>query len=483
MTVSPSADTDYRGPDRRVPPRPTQRATWLAAVAVLLAPVVGYATTPSHPQTVTVAATIALTLAIVVGLLAGVSTRTLGDHRIKTFSLGLLTLTIGPLCLAGFLAHVSSESPVRAALLAALPAFVLLGIAPFGPPIDTRHRPLLRASSVAAAAVFVVAVLALPWLRELIDGPSNDGVRLFDPALLALAGLGVLSTLSYGIRGVRTSSDVLLGCGLVPLAGAVAAFVTVADGARAQYVAWFTVSVGLLGALHSLVRALLSAHRHERRRVLAALSRAEVLRTNQEQAKISRAQVHELRSGLLMLEGAMQRLAEQRGTDTELEGAIAAELARLRLLLDPNSSAAPDDHYVLADALSPVLTCARASGMTLHSRLDADAVVAGDPFVTAQVLQGLLANADRHAHGSPVEVACERDGTEVVVRVADYGPGLVGAVRDRVFEEGVHDAAGGDGLGLSIASRLVASQRGRIRVLERGDGLTFELRLPATATV
>jgi two-component system OmpR family sensor kinase len=234
--------------------------------------------------------------------------------------------------------------------------------------------------------------------------------------------------------------------------------------------------------MHTLVRALLWAHRNERRRVLTALSHAEVLRANQHESNMWRAQIHEIGSGLLVLEGAMQRLVLQPGTDTELAGAVGAEIARLRVLLDPSAKPALDEHYMLADALSPVLTCARASGMTLRGRIDADLAACGDPLVTAQVVHGLLANANRHARGSPVDVSCERNGTDVIVRVADHGPGLLGAVRGRVFEPGVRDVAGGGhGLGLWITGQLVESQRGRIGVLERSDGLTFEVRLPTAA--
>jgi signal transduction histidine kinase len=64
--------------------------------------------------------------------------------------------------------------------------------------------------------------------------------------------------------------------------------------------------------------------------------------------------------------------------------------------------------------------------------------------------------------------------------VADDGPGVDPAVRDRLFEPGVTTKAGGWGVGLSLARRIVEDVHGgTIRAGERpGGGARFEVTIP-----
>ncbi len=70
--------------------------------------------------------------------------------------------------------------------------------------------------------------------------------------------------------------------------------------------------------------------------------------------------------------------------------------------------------------------------------------------------------------------------------VADEGPGIPVAERERVFEPftrlpGVRrDRAGGTGLGLAIARRIATAHRGTIDVAEApGGGAAFVVTIPA----
>ena len=62
--------------------------------------------------------------------------------------------------------------------------------------------------------------------------------------------------------------------------------------------------------------------------------------------------------------------------------------------------------------------------------------------------------------------------------VADDGPGIAPADRDRVFERFVRldtdrsRAAGGSGLGLAIVAEIVAAHQGRVTVGDRPGGGT-----------
>ena len=112
------------------------------------------------------------------------------------------------------------------------------------------------------------------------------------------------------------------------------------------------------------------------------------------------------------------------------------------------------------------------------------AVVRADPNRVQQVLRNLLENAARHG-GSQVSVEASLQNAEWLVVVADDGPGIDPADRDRIFgafEQGAaHAAAGhGLGLGLTVSRVLVEAMGGRIWY-EPGfpTGARFCFTLPA----
>ena len=104
-----------------------------------------------------------------------------------------------------------------------------------------------------------------------------------------------------------------------------------------------------------------------------------------------------------------------------------------------------------------------------------------------RILTNLLGNAAHHTPaGSPVELSVRREGAQLAFLVADRGPGVALAERDRIFEPFYRptgapaDGSGGRvGLGLAIARRLAELQGGTIDYAPRtGGGSVFTLRLP-----
>ncbi|MDU0348886.1 HAMP domain-containing sensor histidine kinase, partial [Actinomyces sp. MRS3W] len=119
-------------------------------------------------------------------------------------------------------------------------------------------------------------------------------------------------------------------------------------------------------------------------------------------------------------------------------------------------------------------------------------LVMGDEARLRQVMVNLLANARVHTPaGSRVTTTLSRqhDG-ELVITVADDGPGIDPAVRERMFERFARGDAsrerrtGSTGLGMSIALAIVQSHHGTLTVDSRTDpadhGTTFTVTLPAT---
>ncbi|MEU8347536.1 HAMP domain-containing sensor histidine kinase [Spirillospora sp. NPDC048832] len=123
--------------------------------------------------------------------------------------------------------------------------------------------------------------------------------------------------------------------------------------------------------------------------------------------------------------------------------------------------------------------------IAVQASIDADPQVMGVPGRLARVVGNLLDNAQRHA-GAAVRLSLREEAGAAVLRVADDGPGVPPADRERIFERFVRldDARsrdeGGAGLGLAIARDLVAAHGGSLTVGEApGGGALFEVRLPA----
>lgn len=120
---------------------------------------------------------------------------------------------------------------------------------------------------------------------------------------------------------------------------------------------------------------------------------------------------------------------------------------------------------------------ARRSALATGVALRADApagpvVVQGDRHWIQAAIANLLDNAARHASSEVVVRLRPADDTTSVL-VADDGPGVQPADRERVFERFV-SLDGGSGLGLPVARAVARAHDGSLDVDERG----FELLLP-----
>jgi two-component system, OmpR family, sensor kinase len=117
--------------------------------------------------------------------------------------------------------------------------------------------------------------------------------------------------------------------------------------------------------------------------------------------------------------------------------------------------------------------------------------VLGDEPRIRQVLSNLVANALQHTPASAeVVVRVGTEGDDVVLEVADKGPGMSQQDASRVFERFYRTdssrarASGGTGLGLSIVNSLVLAHGGDVTVTTApGDGCCFRVTLPRISDV
>jgi signal transduction histidine kinase len=99
-----------------------------------------------------------------------------------------------------------------------------------------------------------------------------------------------------------------------------------------------------------------------------------------------------------------------------------------------------------------------------------------------QAVMNILTNAiQASAPGGRVSLTTAVDGDEVLIAVADNGPGVPEELAERVFDPffTTRPVGEGTGLGLSIAHTVVAAQGGRIALGHApGGGAAFTIHLP-----
>jgi signal transduction histidine kinase len=146
---------------------------------------------------------------------------------------------------------------------------------------------------------------------------------------------------------------------------------------------------------------------------------------------------------------------------------------------------------VLEEAVEACRSTPAAAGRLLTVTLPPEPLcLVADADRLTQVFGNLLTNACKYTNpGGRVDVAVERWGSHVVVRVSDNGIGIPLGMLAKVFERFVQidglaeRARGGLGLGLTLARQLVELHGGIIRAHSEGlgRGSEFIVRLPTHA--
>lgn len=231
----------------------------------------------------------------------------------------------------------------------------------------------------------------------------------------------------------------------------------------------------MAAALQETITALDAAHVRERRFV----------------ADVS----HELRTPLTGLVNEARMLVDRlRSTAnvTEDHRALAAmldaDVARLRHLVDDlleisrlDSDAAPPEETVVdIPAFLRALIAERHPAAELVA--DLPSPVSTDPRALERIAGNLLDNARIHAGGAPTTVTAVLDGENLVLEVADRGPGIeptnLATVFDR-FSTGDASRSGGVGLGLAIVAQHTARLGGTVEAKGRdGGGVAVTARIP-----
>ena len=130
-------------------------------------------------------------------------------------------------------------------------------------------------------------------------------------------------------------------------------------------------------------------------------------------------------------------------------------------------------------------------GLALTVDAPAAAPVRGNRELVSQALANLVDNAIKYAGPKPSEtnnapaeilVKAGADGDRVTLTVADHGPGIPDADRDRAVERFVRleqsRSQPGSGLGLSLASAVARLHGGELKLEDNHPGLKSTIALP-----
>lgn len=306
-------------------------------------------------------------------------------------------------------------------------------------------------------------------------------------------------------------NGVLLLCGLLPVAAALAArgarrrWAFVLGGSAAAFAAIPLLHFALLARqqaswlalplLAALAGSLLAVLYTQQRgaRGLAAAAREEAEQQRHVLALVS----HELKSPLATIDMTLQNLARQDGLPSSVmvrHQRIHRASRRLQSLIEDNLAADrlrrgdgqhDEDVFDLCEVVGEVVEAAERPGIAF-ARPPRPADVRGDRELVRIACANLVGNAIKYSPAdAPIRIVLARDGGHWGLRVSDAGCGIAAADQARIFQPYVRAGgvrAPGSGLGLALAREIVERHRGTIDVSSSpGRGASFIVRLPANS--
>ncbi|QZY30553.1 DUF4153 domain-containing protein [Nocardioides coralli] len=326
-------------------------------------------------------------------------------------------------------------------------------------PLDAVSSIKVKLGALVAASVVVAAVVGAAGSR------AGVPLLLALPVAVALA-LGVTQLLAAGmVAPLREMTVVAQRMARGDYAGRV----------RTQA----TDEVGRLAAAFNRMAADLATVDRERRELVATVS-------------------HEIRTPLAALTAVLENLADgvvapdrphlqDALEQAERLGALVSDLLELSRL---DAGATRLDlgpvllHELVAQSLQQVAASGRDVGYDVQ--VPEKLSVTGDALRLRQLLTNSLDNAARHGPaGSTVRITAGEESGRWWLEVADDGPGVAPADRERVFDRfgTVTDThGGGTGLGLAIARWVATLHGGTLRFVDPpggSDGARLRLELPA----
>lgn len=213
-------------------------------------------------------------------------------------------------------------------------------------------------------------------------------------------------------------------------------------------------------------------------------------------SRVSDSVAHELRTPLARLRADLETALDATPADREASLARAiGEAARLQNTFDALLRIArlETGRHVLVETEIDLVALLR-DAAEFHEPPLAEAAVPltldlpdalpfrGDRDLLFQAISNLLDNAAKHAPGGGATLSAKVEGADVVIAVADTGPGVDPAHVDRLAERfhraPASAATDGIGLGLTLVAAVARAHGGCLVAVNQAPGLAVALRLP-----
>lgn len=147
--------------------------------------------------------------------------------------------------------------------------------------------------------------------------------------------------------------------------------------------------------------------------------------------------------------------------------------------------------FSVSELVSAVQASAEASIVAAQAKLQFSVTVASAQLIgNLHALSGAILNLIQNSLQAIPQQAeihltishCQHQPEQIVIAVADNGPGVTSAIQTQMFEPFVTNKSSGTGLGLAVVQAVVHSHHGAVsyKPSEQG-GACFELRLPLQA--
>ncbi|HXT07014.1 MAG TPA: ATP-binding protein [Roseiarcus sp.] len=164
-------------------------------------------------------------------------------------------------------------------------------------------------------------------------------------------------------------------------------------------------------------------------------------------------------------------------------------IARAEAGADRSSLSCVDVSEVVDSVAELYEPLAEEKGFVFHVDCERGLVIEGRRELIGQALANLLDNALKYgalanaADPREIAVGARREGAEIVIEVADRGPGVAPEDRERVFDRFVRlenaRSRPGSGLGLSLVAAAARLHGGAVKLEDNAPGLKVRLSLPA----
>ena len=146
-----------------------------------------------------------------------------------------------------------------------------------------------------------------------------------------------------------------------------------------------------------------------------------------------------------------------------------------------------DFHKLLEDVVEfyEPLAEDKSQTLSLSANLKQGVVARGDRDLLFQALANLIENAIKYTpENGQIQATLDQKGEDVVIVIADNGPGIPGNEGEKVFRRFYRldrsRSTAGNGLGLSMVSAVISMHNGTITLLDNRPGLKVVIRIPKT---